>query len=276
MVQVPLIEPAEIILPTGSQEITFVSRFDTSQISFTKKKASTVYKESYIAFISGLKEGFESIDHLQLSIPDTLIPGQWYTNKTPKFEDSTKVLQMITKFQPNYVLTLDAFKLEITKEDEVIDYGGTLVHSTNYFVDGSAALALFNENGQTIDKMMMNNQYFIDNTYGGNLSSGSDIGSYGDFAGPLTYDLGYDYALMFIPFKSFVSRYMYGGKHFKEVLDLAKKDNWTDARTKLLPLTESPDQKIASKAVFNMVVVSEALGDPQEVNKWQQRVASPN
>ena len=111
VVQVPLIEPAEIILPSASQEIIFVSRFDTSQIAFTEKKVSTVYKESYMAFINGLKEGFESIDHLQLSIPDTLIPGRWYTYETPMFNDSTQVLQMINKFQPNYVLTLDAFKL---------------------------------------------------------------------------------------------------------------------------------------------------------------------
>ncbi len=85
VVQVPVTEPPEIILPAGPQEIVFVTRFDTAQISFKEEKITAVYKEGYQAFIEGLQDGFNSIEHLSLTVTDAAVSGRWYTSATPEF-----------------------------------------------------------------------------------------------------------------------------------------------------------------------------------------------
>ena len=275
IVQIPLIEPPEILLPPGPQEIVFVSRFDTSQISFTDEKVTAVYKEGYQAFIEGLQEGFQSIEHLSLTLPDTAVLGRWYTSETPKFPDSTQVFNLINHYKPDYLMTLDAFKLEQLREEELIDYGGgSIGRHINYYIDVSAALALFDQDGQVADKMLMNDQQYIDDRFRGFFVTKPDIGKYGEIVGPLAYDLGYEYALMFIDYEIFDTRYMHSNKQFKQVLALVEKGQWDDARKTLLPLTEHPDKKVAQKAAHNMAIIAEALGDHTEMIKWQEKALS--
>ena len=274
VVQVPVTEPREIILPTEPQKIVFVSRFDTAQISFTEEKVTALYKDGYQAFIEGLQDGFNSIEHLSLTVTDTTVPGRWYT-ATPEFPDSTQVVQLITQYKPNYLLTLDAFKLDLQHEDELIDYGdGAMGRRVYYYIDASAALALYDQDGQVADKMLMSDQQFVENRSTGIFKTGPNIGDYGDLTGPLVYDLGYEYALMFVEYETYVDRYLYKSKPFKKVLDLVQKGQWEDARKALLPLTEHPNQKIAQKAAQNMAVVAEALGNLSEMDKWLQKAQS--
>jgi len=275
VVQVPVTEPPEIILPAGPQEIVFVSRFDTAQISFTEEKVTALYKECYQAFVEGLQDGFKSIEHLSLNMTDTAVPGRWYTSLTPEFPDSTQVIQLIKQYKPNYLMTLDAFKLDLQREEELIDYGdGAVGRRVYYYIDASAALALYDQDGQVADKMLMNDQQYIDNRSAGILQTRPNIGDYGDLAGSLVYDLGYEYALMFVEYDIFVTRYMYKSKQFKQVIDLVENGQWEDARKALLPLTEHPNQKIAQQAAQNMAVVAEALGNLSEIAGWQQKAQS--
>lgn len=272
IVQIPLIEPPEILLPPGPQKIVFVSRFDTTQISYTKEKVTAVYKEGYQAFIEGLQEGFKSIEHLSLTVPDTAVLGRWYTSETPKFPDSTQVFNLINQYKPNYLLTLDAFKLEQLREEELVDYGdGSIGRQVSYYIDVSIALALFDQDGQVADKMLMKDQQYIENRLRGFFVTSADIGKYGEITGPLAFDLGYEYALMFIEYEIFDTRYMYSNKQFKQVLALVEKGQWEDARKTLLPLTEHPNEKVAQKAAHNMAIIAEALGNRNEMVKWQQK-----
>lgn len=275
VVQVPVTESPEIILPAGSHEIVFVSRFDTTQISFTEEKVTAVYKECYQAFLEGLQEGFKSIEHLSLNVTDIAVPGHWHTSEAPEFPDSTHVFQLISQYKPNYLMTLDAFKLDLQREEELIDYGhGTVGRRTYHYIDASAALALFDQDGKVADKMLMSDQQSIDNSYAGIFKSGPNIGDYGDVAAPLVYDLGYEYALMFVELHTFATRYMYKSKRFKQVLELVEKGQWEDAKKVLLPLTKHPNQKIAQQAAQNMAVVAEALGNLSEIAGWLQKAGS--
>ncbi len=272
LVQVPITEPPEILLPPGPQEIVFISRFDTTQISFAKDKVTAVYKDGYQAFIKGLQEGFEAIEHLNLTLADTIILGRWYTSEAPKFPDSTQLLSIINQYEPDYLITLDAFKIELLNEDIIVDFGdGSSGRQVFYYIDALAAMGLFNQYGQVADKMLMNDQQDVEITFRGLFASTPDISLYEETVGSFAFDLGYQYALMFTEYGYFETRFMHSSKHFKQVLTLAKAGKWEDARKMLLPLTEHPDKKVAQKAAHNMSVIAEALGNRDEMDQWIEK-----
>jgi hypothetical protein len=265
VVQIPLIDPPEILLPSGPQKIIFVSRFDTTKITFTKQQITDVYKESYTSFVDGIKQGFESIEHLNLHLPDTLIHGKWYTSSDPKFTDFTHIPGLLNTFQPDYLLTLDGFEL-IAKSEEEIEYG---IKYYSNFVESTAALTLYDKNAEVVDKMLMEDREFIERRV-----SADQLGDFGHVSVPLSFYLGYDYALMFIDYKSYEERYMYSGKSFKNVITLAQQEKWQQCKTALLPLTQNENIKIAQQAAHNMAVVETALGNYTESLLWSQKAES--
>ena len=228
VVQIPITEPPEIMLAPGSQEIIFVSRFDTSLIASDDEKIVDTYHESYKAFVMGLDKGFKDIDHLSLKVADTLIGGKSYTTEVPTFTDTTRIIQFLDRYQPNYLITLDAFRLERFRDEEQTEYGGSMGY---YLLEANAALAVFDQSGQPTDKMLVTDSQFIDNNFNGIFFSAPELGEYAKLAAPLCYDLGYQYATMFIPFETFVTDFMYSGKDFKPVLSLVEKDQWSEARS---------------------------------------------
>ena len=272
-VQIPLIEPPEISLPPGDQKIVFVSRFDTTQITFSKTKITEVYQQSYLSFIKGLEEGFKTIKRVSLQVSDTIVEGSWFTEDTPNFDDATHIPSLISKYQPDYLLTLDAFLLMRERDEEVVDYGsGGMAKITHYYLVGSAALAFFNRNAEVVDKMLMQDEAYIQNDISYGLST--HLGKYGNLAVPLCYELGFEYALMFDEYKYTEDRYMHDGKIFQEVVQLAKTGKWTDAKQTLLPITKSPKLKYAKQAAANMGVIEEALGNPSNALIWYTKAQS--
>ena len=272
LVQIPLIEPPEITLPPGDQKIVFVSRFDTTQLSFSKDKITAVYRESYSSFIEGLEAGFETNERLSLVVSDTVIAGRWFTEETPDFNDSDHVPYLISDLQPDYLLTLDALLLKRDQDQQVVDYGDGISTITYYYLIGSAALALFDAESRVVDKMLMQDEVPIENDIRYGL--GSHVGKYREIATPLCYDLGFDYALMFDDFKYTEDRYMYSGKIFQVAVESAKNGNWEDAKQQLLPYTQDPKDKYARQAASNMGVVEEALGNQNEALIWYTKAGS--
>ena len=259
LVQIPLIEPPEISLPPGDQKIVFVSRFDTTQLSFSKGKVSEIYRESYVSFLKGLEAGFKTKKQLSLVLSDTIVAGRWFTVDTPDFNDADHIPFLISKFEPDYLLTLDAFHLEIQQDQQVKDFGdGGVTRFTEYYLVGSAALALFNDAARVVDKMLMSDEAL------GNESQ----------AVPLSYDLGYNYALMYDEIRYTEDRYMYSGKVFQDAIESARNGKWEDAKQQLLPYTQDPKEKYAKQAASNMGVVEEALGNQNAAMIWYNKAGS--
>ena len=272
-VQIPLMEPAEISLPPGDQKIVFVSRFDTTKIKFGKDQITEVYRESYLSFIKGLEEGFKTNENVSLQVSDTIVQGQWFTEETPNFNDVSHIPQLISKYKPDYLLTLDAFYLRRDREQEVVDYGdGGVAKLTQYYLVGSAALALFNGYAQVVDKMLMQDEVYIHNDISYGL--GNHLGKYGKIAAPLGYDLGFEYALMFDEYQYTEDRYLYSGKIFQQVVQLAQAGKWEEAKQTLLPITDNPKPKYAQQAAANMGVIEEALGNINDALIWYTKAQS--
>ena len=274
IVQIPLIDPPEIILPPGPKNISFVSRFDTSMVSFGNEQIDNIYSESYKSFLAGLKEGFDSIERLTLTMPDTIIGGRWERSTSPQFPDDQQIASLVSKYQPDYLLTLDAFHMDGGREQELIDYGdGSTAQVSYYFIDGAAALALYDANGKIVDKMLMDDNRYIDGNLG-SFGKTPNISEYGDITTFLGNDLGYGYALMFDDYKVLEERYMYNSKDYKSIINLIDQNQWDQASIQLLKLIKNDQVKNSKQAAHNMGVIQEALGNPEEALQWYQKAQS--
>lgn len=274
MVQFPVTEAPEILLPSGPHDIMLLSRYDTSLIDFTNKKVIAVYRNSYRSFIEGLQEGFADIDYLSLSLADTIIQGKWYTPESAQFPDSVMIPTLLTRFPAAYLLTLDAMELDKDQEMEVTENDdGSKDRRAHYDLIVSIALAMYDRQGHVVDKVLMTDQEFINDrsVISGLLAVGPNIGNYSEVALPVAHDLGYEFASMFVQQETMAMRMFHSGKVFKQAATQARNGNWHQAGELLLPFTENSDTKIAKQAAHNMAIISEAQGNFTAMKKWQQR-----
>lgn len=277
-VQYPVIEPPEILIDPGPQEILFVSRFDTAQIDFNKDKKVDVYKQSYTSFINGLSDGFSAIDSIIFNRADTALAGKWYTGKwytleIPEFNNNS-VVSLLQQYSTNYLLTLDALELHRGQEVEVAENeDGTKSRQAYYDLVLTASLSLFDQYGNVLDKIKVDDQQYIDDrsVISGLFAVGPNVGNFAEVANPMAYDLGFHFASLFSEQEVIVVRQFHTGKVFKEAARLVDKGQWLEAEKILLPIADHSDKKIARRAAENLAIVYEAMGAYEKSKQWQDK-----
>lgn len=265
--------PAEIDLGEGEHPLLFVSRFDTSLVQFEDPLETATWKEAYRQLTKGLQLGFKDIASVRLVLTDAPMGNHRYRyTDEVVFEDSLQRLQLHKHYPGYYLLTLDLFNLDLIPYDQVEqdEFG----YETRYYdYIAEAAITLFNPQGQVVDRILSDQSEVVGyrQISLGIKGESPRLHQYPKKASLLSQALGQEYARLYTTIEVPVSRFYYKGKELNEAAALMEAKRWTEARALLEPLTENSNPRIASKAAFNMAVVSEALGDQPGVEQWLQK-----
>jgi hypothetical protein len=84
---------------------------------------------------------------------------------------------------------------------------------------------------------------------------------------------GHGYAMRLIPFELRVTRdyFVKGTDNFKVAKRKAQMGKWDEAGQIWEKETANPSMKVAGRACFNMGIISEINGNPEEALKWVQK-----
>jgi hypothetical protein len=274
-INIPATTSPSIKLDEQAHRIAFINRYDYTVLpnQNMNENKNEVLEKGARQVIYNLEKSFAEDSWLELVLADTLARGRALNNfpelLIPGFVVSTCKLHDV-----DLLLLFDFFDASFSSETETIENDDGSRSNTNY-VDliVEAGFSLYKSDGVLIDRRKETETiaYQARPALTRWIFIGPSMKKAGDKVSELAAKLGYNYINNFYPgFKS-VPRLVYAGSDFSKVTQLMKQQQWDEAIELLMPLANSPDQKLAKRAAHNLSLCLRAAGRVSDAVYWMNK-----
>jgi hypothetical protein len=249
----------------------FINRYDYTLPGAVREKYRDCYWLGASEICKNIKEDFGQSDLLKVITVDTLLPGIACSSPGMPISPDT-VVDKCRKYNTSFLIVLESLNFWITGEKEGDKM--QLVKWQDVYLDLRAGISLYSSTGNLLHLDSITYRIL----YRTRLSLTADVWLFEPSllkSGPsiilLAKDISEEYYKKLQPQTLQEQKTLFAGKGFSEVRKCFAQEDWNEAIRLLMPLADSPDQKLAKEAAYDLSVMYEIKGNMAQSDFWRNK-----
>lgn len=271
IVNMETVRPPAVRVSPSQWKVLVVNRLDKSRTSNKNDRVNAVLDSGAYQAAGGVMGAIYEDSTFMLLNPDRAI---MLPSPTDAQLSQAEVRDLYTRYRPHLILALDKFDAQIGKEvDSYEDEDGFQSKTANFDLIVSSRWSLYDSTGQVIDQATTQQKEFYDSraVISGLLTIGPAMAKAGPDINRLAIETGYNYWDRFYPQPMLLVREVHLSSKLNETVFMLTTGQFQKAIDTLLPMAHDSTAKQHRKAVHNLAVAYEAVGDYERAVYWARQ-----
>lgn len=266
--------PPRIDVSQSALTILLVNRFDPNRLEFKKDKKTRIFKEASLEMLKHVEEEFRSYPNLRvIAAYDSVTMANDIRTIIDSSVLSTEQIRRLTeRYHADYILSLEQYSAGFNQDnvERVKNADGSTSKTAYYSVYANSTWAWYNIASNTFDELKGNaSQPHSDRAVvSGLLAFGPAIVSNEREIKQVTSVAVRNMLVNYRGEERQATREVYSGKALKGPANDIISGNYETARSSLQVLAKAEDDDLASKALYNLAVLSEIQGNAEAADDF--------